>query len=57
MQPTDHPARNDRHGEPEPEIGQRDLPADKREQKPERHLVDHRRGDQEREGHAERDAS
>ena len=56
MQATDDPAGDDRDGEAEPEIGQRDLPADKREEQPERDLVDHRRGDQEREGHAERHA-
>ena len=56
MQPADDPAGDDGDGEAEAEIGQRHLPADQREQQAERHLVDHRRGDQEREGDAERHA-
>ena len=56
MQPADHPARNDRDAESESQIGQRHLPADQSEQKPERDLVDHRRGNQERESHAQRHA-
>ena len=54
MQSADDPASHDGDGEPEAEIGERHLPADQPEQKPERDLVDHRRGDQEREGDAER---
>ena len=56
MQTADDPAGDDGHRQSEPEIGRGDLPAHKREQEPQRDLVDHRRGDQEREGDAERHA-
>ena len=56
MQSADHPAGSDRDGEAKAEVDRRHLPADQSEQQPERDLVDHRRGDQERERDAERNA-
>lgn len=56
MQPADHPAGDDRHAKAKAEIGERDLPAEHRKEEPQRDFIDHRCGDQEREGHAERHA-
>ncbi len=56
MQPADDPTGDDGDAKPEAEISERHLPADQPEQKSERHLVDHRRGNQKRKRHAERHA-
>ena len=56
MQPTDDPTGDDGDGKTKAEIGERHFPTDKSEQKPERHLVHHRRGDQEGKGDAKRHA-
>ena len=53
LQPPDDPAGDDSHGESEAEIEQRDAPAEQAEQQRQRHFVHHRRGDQERERHAQ----
>ena len=55
-QAADDPAGDDRDAKAEAEIGQRHPPADQAEQQAERHLVHHRRGDQEGEGDAKRHA-
>ena len=47
MQTANDPAGDDRNGEAEGEIGERNLPAEQAEQKSQRYLVHHRCRDQE----------
>ena len=55
-QTPDDPACDDCHPKAEREIGKCHPPTDQTKQQAERHLVHHRRGDQEGEGDAERHA-
>ena len=55
-QPTDDEPGDDGDGETRGHVGDRDGRAEQAPQENDRDLVDHRRGDEEREGHAERDA-
>ena len=54
LQPADDPASHDRHGQAEAEVERCNPPTEEAEQQRERHLVDHRCGDEERKRHAER---
>ena len=55
VKPPDDPARDNGNEKPECKIGGGNLPADKAKQQYQRHLIDHRGCDQEREGYAQRD--
>ena len=56
LEATDDPAGDHGDEEPRDEVQRGDLPAEQAVEQHQRDLVDHRRGDQEREGDAERDA-
>ena len=54
LQLADHEAGNDRHQQAKAQVHRRDFPAEHAEQQDQRDLINHRRSNQEGEGHAER---